>query len=104
MGLAEAEHEGEAVAVAVVVVVGVGVAVVVQLVVGVQVAVAVAVGVGVAVAVAELEAQLVPSSAAAPLHEPANAAKMTESSRAAVPVARPTCPIRCSFSQLLCRD
>lgn len=115
----EAEHEGDAVAVpvddAVVVAVAVLVAVVVavavwvgvQLVVGVEVqegvAVADAVAVPVAVAV-WVWAQLDMAATAAPADGPVNAIKGIETSKVAVPAARPTSPTRCSFSQLLCRE
>ncbi len=44
------------------------------------------------------------SAAATPPHDPASTANTAEISKVAVPVARPTCPANCSFSQLLCRD
>jgi hypothetical protein len=44
------------------------------------------------------------SAAATPPNGPVNATNATETSRVAVPVARPTSPTLCSFSQLICRD
>lgn len=101
----EAEHEGDAVAVPVddAVVVAVAVWVGVQLVVGVEVQEGVAVAVAVAVAV-WVWAQLDMVATAAPADGPVNAIKGIETSRVAAPVARPTSPTRCSFSQLLCRE
>jgi hypothetical protein len=97
VGLAEAVAVAVVVGVAVAVVVGVAVAVVV----GVAVAVVVGVAVGVAVAVA---VQVDAPATATPPNGPVNASNATETSRVAAPVARPTCPTLCSFSQPLCRD
>jgi hypothetical protein len=44
------------------------------------------------------------SAAATPPNGPVNATNATEASRVAAPVARPTSPALCSFSQLICRD
>jgi hypothetical protein len=41
---------------------------------------------------------------ATPPNGPVNATTATETSNVANPVARPTSPTRCSFSQTLCRD
>jgi len=85
VAVGEAEHEGEAVV----------------LVEGEGVAVAVAAGVAVAVAVG---AQVDVTALATPPNGPVNATTATETSKVANPVARPTSPTRCSFSQTLCRD
>jgi hypothetical protein len=52
-----------------------------------------------------LVAQLdVSAAAATPPNGPVNTTTANEAIRTAAPVARPTSPARCSFSQLICRD
>ncbi len=41
---------------------------------------------------------------ATPPNGPVNTANAIEASRVAIPVARPTSPVHCSFCQLVCRD
>jgi len=89
VAVGEAEHDAVAMGVAVAVVVGDGVAV------------AAVVGVAVAVAVG---AHVDVTALATPPNGPVNATTATETSNVANPVARPTSPTRCSFSQTLCRD
>ncbi|MGH3270168.1 MAG: hypothetical protein ACRDN1_14110 [Trebonia sp.] len=107
LGVADAVLEGEALVVGVQLVAGDGL----QLGLGLAVlladddGVAVAVVLGVAEAVAVLAgAQLDVSATATPPNGPVNAASASETNRVTVPVARPTSPALCSFSQPLCRD
>ena len=126
VGLAEQEGVGQAVAVlegvavleAVAEVEGVAELVPVAVLEAVQLVVGVGLqeglGVGVAVPVAELDAVAVLVVVAVPVEPqlegvsataaPPSTADATETSRVAVPTARPTAPTLCSFSQLLCRD